>query len=249
MSIALADDSPPSPQRNLPACLKCAGECVSSGIPVSVPGKFGAETHNFINLVIPRNSMRILATIAIALVGSTLNCVAQKIEVRSGELRSNIAESNLLQVPEGKILEIVDFFTTVPRTPSAAGRVAVIETSPANGEFLLAQARSWTGSPLGGLRKIQLVAGTGGLEVRVRAEVGSHVQYYLYYRILDNVSTAATQTAQTVVIPEDATGDVEIILESSKDLVNWTVANPGTYNSQTTEQRFFRVRAVKVEAE
>ncbi|MDA0813029.1 MAG: hypothetical protein O3C21_11670 [Verrucomicrobia bacterium] len=187
--------------------------------------------------------MRILATIAIALVGSTLNCVAQKIEVRSGELRSNISDPNLLQVPEGKILEIVDFFTTDPRTPSAPGRTAVLETSPANGEFQLVQARSWTGSPLGGLRKIQLI---GGLDVRVRSNVGSHVQYYLYYRIIDNVSTAATQTGQTVVIPEDAEGDVEIILESSKDLVTWTAATPGTYNSQTTEQRFFRLRAVKV---
>ncbi len=47
----------------------------------------------------------------------------------------------------------------------------------------------------------------------------------------------------SVVIPTDASGPVEIILESSADLVTWTQAVPGTYSS-STENRFFRVRAV-----
>lgn len=48
----------------------------------------------------------------------------------------------------------------------------------------------------------------------------------------------------TLVIPTDATGNVQIILESSTDLINWVAAAPGTYDSQTTTRRFFRVRAV-----
>ena len=36
---------------------------------------------------------------------------------------------------------------------------------------------------------------------------------------------------------------VEIIMESSKDLINWTRAEPGTYGADTPK-RFFRVRAV-----
>lgn len=187
--------------------------------------------------------MRIFAILALALVGTTLNCAAQRIEVRTGELRSNIFDATLLNIPEGKTLEIVDFFTTDPRTPSVPGRNAFLETSPTDGEYPLLQARQWTSSsPIGGLRTIKFA---GIANVRVRAEVASHVRYFLYYRLIDNVETAATQTSQTVVIPEDAGGDVEIILESSKDLVNWTAANPGTYNSETTDQRFFRVRAVK----
>lgn len=66
------------------------------------------------------------------------------------------------------------------------------------------------------------------------------------YRIRDNASSDAPTTpfsGSAVVIPEDASGPVEIILESSTDLVNWTVANPGTYGSSTA-RRFFRVRAV-----
>lgn len=45
-----------------------------------------------------------------------------------------------------------------------------------------------------------------------------------------------------LVIPTDAAGDVQILLESSTDLQTWTPAAPGTYSSSTS-QRFFRVRA------
>jgi hypothetical protein len=45
-----------------------------------------------------------------------------------------------------------------------------------------------------------------------------------------------------VVIPADSGGPVNIILESSTDLVSWTAALPGTYGTTTTN-RFFRVRA------
>ena len=47
----------------------------------------------------------------------------------------------------------------------------------------------------------------------------------------------------SVVIPSDATGNVQIILESSSDLVNWIPSQAGTYGS-TYSNRFFRVRAL-----
>jgi len=49
--------------------------------------------------------------------------------------------------------------------------------------------------------------------------------------------------ANAVVIPSDANGPVQIIMESSSDLVNWVSSLPGTYGSQYSN-RFFRVRAV-----
>ena len=55
--------------------------------------------------------------------------------------------------------------------------------------------------------------------------------------------SASNLPSNTVVIPTDASGPVEIIMESSKDLVNWTRAEPGTYGADTPK-RFFRVRAV-----
>lgn len=50
--------------------------------------------------------------------------------------------------------------------------------------------------------------------------------------------------ADAIVMPASATGNVQIILESSPDLVNWTAAEPGSYGPSSATNRFFRVRAV-----
>ncbi|MCW0220636.1 MAG: hypothetical protein OJI67_20080, partial [Prosthecobacter sp.] len=47
-----------------------------------------------------------------------------------------------------------------------------------------------------------------------------------------------------VVIPNDAEGQFEVILESSIDMIIWTPAMPGTYASNNPN-RFFRTRIVK----
>ncbi len=59
-----------------------------------------------------------------------------------------------------------------------------------------------------------------------------------------NISSPADSfvPSTAVVIPADSSGPVDIILESSTDLLNWTAALPGTYGTTTTK-RFFRVRA------
>ncbi len=57
-------------------------------------------------------------------------------------------------------------------------------------------------------------------------------------------SVPTSQLASTVVIPDDGGGPVQIILESSTDLITWTAANPGTYGT-TSQKRFFRLRAVR----
>jgi hypothetical protein len=48
----------------------------------------------------------------------------------------------------------------------------------------------------------------------------------------------------SVVIPEQAGGQFQVILESSTDMVTWTAANPGAYGGDTAK-RFFRVRCVR----
>jgi hypothetical protein len=65
----------------------------------------------------------------------------------------------------------------------------------------------------------------------------------LIYKISDNTAVSGSVPSNTVVIPADASGTVNIILESSTDLVTWTAALPGSYGSSTSK-RFFRVRAV-----
>ena len=37
---------------------------------------------------------------------------------------------------------------------------------------------------------------------------------------------------------------VEVVVEQSSDLVNWTAVTPGTFNG-STQKRFFRLRAVE----
>ena len=48
--------------------------------------------------------------------------------------------------------------------------------------------------------------------------------------------------SNAVVIPADSGGPVNIILESSADLINWYPSLPGAYGANYTN-RFFRVRA------
>ena len=74
-------------------------------------------------------------------------------------------------------------------------------------------------------------------------------QGYLVRGVVSYKITRASESnnslpANTVVIPSDSSGPVEIILESSEDMVNWNSANPGSYGASTNE-RFFRVRAVE----
>lgn len=193
--------------------------------------------------------MRTFAILAIALVGSTLNCAAQKIEVKSADVISNSFDPVFFVIPEGKVAEIVDFYVTKGLTATANdGTQAVLETTPlAGAPRPMLTPRQWSsGAPFGGQRPIKLI---GPLQLRLRAEAGSNVRYFIYYKLTDNVGTSGSQEGQTVVIPEDATGTVEIKLESSKDLVNWTAANPGIYDPTTVENRFFRVRAVNIPAE
>lgn len=48
----------------------------------------------------------------------------------------------------------------------------------------------------------------------------------------------------TIVIPNDHRGAVNIHLECSADMVNWTNAPPGLYETSSTN-RFFRIRGVR----
>lgn len=100
-----------------------------------------------------------------------------------------------------------------------------------------------TDSVLGRLSLSELIAikQVGPCTLRLSTTVA---QAYVTYKLTRASEIAQSSTpVNTVVIPTDANGDVEIILESSVDLVNWTAATPGQY-SAATENRFFRIRAV-----
>jgi hypothetical protein len=61
---------------------------------------------------------------------------------------------------------------------------------------------------------------------------------------LTSGSSVNTISATSVVVPANAVGDVDVLLEQSTDMITWTQCLPGTYNA-STQKRFFRVRAVE----
>ena len=83
-------------------------------------------------------------------------------------------------------------------------------------------------------------------------------QEYLPYRIVQQegiceyeITTTTTSNSSihsisntAVVVPSNAVGDVDVLLEQSNDMITWTQCLPGTYNA-STQKRFFRVRAVE----
>lgn len=84
----------------------------------------------------------------------------------------------------------------------------------------------------------------GPATIRARSASGFGQIVLLTFSIQRANSLANATPASAVVIPEDASGQYQVILESSTDLITWAAANPGTYGG-TTQKRFFRTRIVK----
>jgi hypothetical protein len=99
-------------------------------------------------------------------------------------------------------------------------------------------------SPIIGAQIPQMVTGLTNIGVSAN---GVNVSPWATFQITTPATANVISNyvpADAIVIPASATGDVQIILESSPDLVNWTAANPGTYGASSATNRFFRVRAV-----
>ena len=68
------------------------------------------------------------------------------------------------------------------------------------------------------------------------------------YEITSTTTTSSSSIQSisntAVVVPSNAVGDVDVLLEQSNDMITWTQCLPGTYNA-STQKRFFRVRAVE----
>jgi len=68
--------------------------------------------------------------------------------------------------------------------------------------------------------------------------------YLTTFKITRANAAPSTVPSTAVVIPNDAEGQYEVLLESSTDMITWTSAQPGTYGGDTVK-RFFRTRIVK----
>jgi hypothetical protein len=100
--------------------------------------------------------------------------------------------------------------------------------------------------PAGGVQMPQIATGLTNI-VLGNEGAGYDYLFWATFQITTPASANVVSNyvpADAIVIPASATGNVQIILESSTDLVNWTAANPGTYGASSATNRFFRVRAV-----
>jgi len=89
----------------------------------------------------------------------------------------------------------------------------------------------------------EIFVGPGKVELLVnKGNVGYRSR--MTYQIITLPTEESTVPSTSVVVPADNAGPVEIKLEQSEDLINWTAASPGEYGTSTTK-RFFRVRAVR----
>lgn len=157
-----------------------------------------------------------------ALVAFTWHPVkAQEIVTRIALHQSQPIE---IEVKAGEVLEVL----------FADGPVVVSESQSALGK----EIRTWNNYGALGFHQSYPLAGPCWLKVSTNS--GDTV---ISYRKRSNIETTSTIPTSAVVIPTDATGPVNVILESSTDLVTWTQAVPGTYGASTAK-RFFRVRAV-----
>ena len=87
------------------------------------------------------------------------------------------------------------------------------------------------------------IALTGLTNISIYNNSSTSPYYETFTVLTPSTNTASLTPVNSVVIPSDATGNVQIILESSSDMVNWIPSQAGTYGS-TYSNRFFRVRAL-----
>ena len=151
-----------------------------------------------------------------------INCVSNSEAQTQTIILSGSMGPASINVPVGKVFEVIAFGSANFDTFLVAANVRVMSSDPAD--------HLSTRAVLVGPITVGFSTVSGG---------------YLTYKISDNSTVVGQNVPSTaVVIPSDATGPVQIILESSLDLVTWTPALPGSYGASTA-LRFFRVRAVE----
>jgi hypothetical protein len=159
-------------------------------------------------------------------------------QIQSVSLAGGNTPSHRINIPEGQVLEVIDFKTVEGSFPGSL----ILNSSVTLSEKVFIGSTSSTAST----RRVfvKFIPGPAFLDV-VCAQGGTSSEYatYFSYRIHDNSPTPTQLPSNSVVIPSDANGNVRVVLESSVDMVNWTEALPGTYGASTAK-RFFRIRVV-----
>jgi hypothetical protein len=148
-----------------------------------------------------------------------------------------LIHSGSIDVPSGSVIDIISAYQQYYETPIAPVDVRVENLPGSNVTFSYFELGSFShAQPLKNL----VLAGP----IRIRFDF-NQPGVLITYKITNATSgLSAVGPSNTVVVPEDISGPISIILESSTDLINWTAAQPGQYGASTTK-RFFRIRATQ----
>jgi hypothetical protein len=163
--------------------------------------------------------------------GATVKAQSATITLAAGD----VAELVFAPIPEERdygsaYLRLVEYVT--------AGQTFTWQTIVTPSGWSTAESYAY-----GGMPKIQPVKVTGPGTVRLISPTAT-TRTAVTFSITRANAVPAITPANAAVIPSDAAGNFQVILESSTDLITWTAALPGTY-SGTTQQRFFRTRIVR----
>jgi len=171
--------------------------------------------------------------------------------------------TNAITLIQGKKLDILDFYCKTGHTSylyidtkyeSSSEVFRIFSTLLNNGS--VTPSPSPVGRSIIGPATIYLILLPGQEEYGT--QVGAGIEgnatfststalwrYEIHNYNSDNEATSSPLVSSTsVVVPSNAIGDVDVLLEQSNDMITWTQCLPGTYNA-STQKRFFRVRAVE----
>jgi hypothetical protein len=198
----------------------------------------GARLADTIHLSQMKHYNRLHLALALLLLTSDV-IIAEVISLPLVKTAPGTVQSATINVPAGKVFESLSFTCAQSTATLSLGNMNVAASTP---------SMSQTNLPAYNDRWHVLIAGPAVLTLSIQDSVDIQIGQgcLLTYKLTDNASPDAQIspfTGTSVVIPSDAAGPVQIILESSTDLLNWAVAIPGSYGA-STERRFFRVRAV-----
>jgi hypothetical protein len=171
--------------------------------------------------------------------------------------------TNSLTIPEGKKISILDFYHRAGHTCSifldvrygtSTEKFRIFSTDITNNSTF--PNPSPTGKAVIGPAVVDLVlyAPSSEWQASAGASIDGNPSFstataFWRYETTDYGGTSTgtgslSVSASSIVVPSNAVGDVDVLLEQSNDMITWTQCLPGTYNA-STQKRFFRVRAVE----
>ena len=188
-----------------------------------------------------------------------INEIKPRIDISNFWMYSYTSKTNNLTIPDGKTLQVIDFFSSFGwGSGNVLTRIRCKYGASTNiiDVWSVGNNSGATGtSPVG-----KTFVGPCNLEItlddyrenyieKVNTWIPGESRVLYRLEMSDRPGSVSSQLpslvpSAAIVVPSNAVGDVDVLLEQSNDMITWTQCLPGTYNA-STQKRFFRVRAVE----